>query len=899
MFVQEPNKQVKIAFVLDTPTLPDDLAKTAISSKRDRQLLEAIFDMLGLKEEDYYITYALKCSTPTKGLGVAEAKMCVNAYLGAELSIVNPRIVVTLGEYAMNVLTGLKGITKQRGEVVDALPSITNVKVLPTYGLAYTSYNDKAVEDFAKDIEKAYSYCLGIKKEVKTTQIVLCDTLDKIEDVIEYIQETKVVAFDFETTEIDDKVGLYADPNFTATCLSLSFQAGSSYVIPLNHFESPYTDKQQRGILRVLASEIFCNAEIKKIAHNAKFDMHVWNRLGMPKMTGKIYDTMLMHHLIDEVSPHGLKPISADLFPDTKDYEKEIKAYKWHLIPMRLLAPYAGTDTDLTFRIEAYFETILMESPELYNIFRNLTCPALKALFDAEVNGMLLDRTYLESNIIKARQILLDMEEELNDIPTVKKYVQAKTKEAKDEALNVLHDKIQALKDKSAESLKSKRLVLEEQLEKLTEADILKGKETTIKAKIAKLELETADKLKANTLKYLDKITAITTGIERCYTGLNFASSSQLSELLYTSRGFGFNRPKGEEGTATGESVIKQLQDTTGFVPLLMAYRSVAKTLGTYMVGMEKLTDSNNLVHTTYSLSGTSTGRLASKAPNLQNVPRGSTLKDERVVEVVGSIKKMFITRPDHYLVQVDYSQAELRLAAFFSKETVMLRAYADGKDLHTLTAMSASNLTEEDFYGLPKEKQKELRTGAKAGNFGLLYGMGWKGFKDYARDTYGVTYTDKEAQAYRDAFFNTYPNLLVWHENYRQLAKKDGYVTTLFGRRRHLTNIYSADEFKRAEDERAAINSPIQGTAGEFTVFAIALLRNRLPLEVSLVNTVHDSIIFQIPKNMMDIAIPIIKETCENLPIEKYFGVSLGDMSMKVDVEYSETNWKELKPYE
>ena len=654
MFVQEPKSSAKIAFVLDTPTLPDDLAKTAISSKRDRQLLDAIFDMLGLKEEDYYITYALKCSTPTKGLGVSEAKTCVNAYLRDELALVNPRIIVTFGEYAMNVLTGLKGITKQRGEVVDALPSITDVKVLPTYGLAYTSYNDKAIEDFAKDIEKAYSYCLGIKKEVKTTQIVLCDTLDKIEDAIEYIQETKVVAFDFETTEIDDKVGIYADPNFTATCLSLSFQAGSSYVIPLNHFESPYSAKQQRGILRVLAEQIFCNPEIKKIAHNAKFDMHVWNLLGMPKMLGKIYDTMLMHHLIDEVSPHGLKPISADLFPDTKDYEKEIKAYKWHLIPMRLLAPYAGTDTDLTFRIEAYLETILIESPELYNIFRNLTCPALKALFDVEVNGMLLDRTYLESNIIKARQILLDMEEELNDIPTVKKFTQAKTKEAKDEALNVLHDKIQALKDKSAESLISKRLVLEEQIEKLTDAELVKGKENTLRAKIAKLETETADKLKANTLKYLDKITAITTGIERCYEGINFGSSSQLSELLYTSKGFGFDRPKGEEGTATGESVIKQLQDTTGFVPLLMAYRSVAKTLGTYMVGMEKLTDENSLVHTTYSLSGTSTGRLCVGVDtlittNIGLLRIGDLIPNyEGVIPLLGDIKALTHTGEYH-----------------------------------------------------------------------------------------------------------------------------------------------------------------------------------------------------------------------------------------------------------
>lgn len=290
----------------------------------------------------------------------------------------------------------------------------------------------------------------------------------------------------------------------------------------------------------------------------------------------------------------------------------------------------------------------------------------------------------------------------------------------------------------------------------------------------------------------------------------------------------------------------------------------------------------------------------SSKNPNMQNIPRQAKIDNSVAEELVSRIKKIFVVpSTDYYLVQLDYAQAELRVAASFAKETTMLKAYAEGKDLHTVTAMSASGLTEAQWNALSDKEKKEYRSRAKAGNFGLLYGMGAEGFVEYARNNYKVIYTVDEAEKYRRKFFSTYPQLLVWHADYINRGKTQGFVRTLFGRKRHLPKINDSSDYVAAMDERVAINSPVQGTSGEFTIFAIALLRNRLHSSVKLVNTVHDSILYYVPRPLMEETVAILIETCEDLPIKQYFDVELKNVKMKVDIEYSETSWKELKPYE
>jgi hypothetical protein len=203
----------------------------------------------------------------------------------------------------------------------------------------------------------------------------------------------------------------------------------------------------------------------------------------------------------------------------------------------------------------------------------------------------------------------------------------------------------------------------------------------------------------------------------------------------------------------------------------------------------------------------------SSKDPNLQNIPTNSKLYDETSKIVTSFVKKSFTVPEGKTLIQLDYSQAELRVVASFANEKAMLTAYENDQDLHAVTAANMLKLSLEAFYELDKDTQKKWRTRAKAGNFGLLYGMSAGGFKDYARNNYGVELTDKEAEDTRKLFFQTYPNLLEYHATYIAKGRKFGYVRTLFGRKRHTPDIHSSDNLKRSNDERVGINCVTEDT--------------------------------------------------------------------------------------
>jgi len=251
--------------------------------------------------------------------------------------------------------------------------------------------------------------------------------------------------------------------------------------------------------------------------------------------------------------------------------------------------------------------------------------------------------------------------------------------------------------------------------------------------------------------------------------------------------------------------------------------------------------------------------------------------------------------------MQVDYSQAELRLIAEFSGDENMIDAYQTDKDLHAVTASTLVDQTLDDFYLLEEAMIADLRTKAKAGNFGLIYGMQPKGFVEYAYLQYGVVMTLEEAQHFRYKFFSLYPRILEYHALYIAKAEKYGYVRTLFGRKRHCDDINSEDDFKKGVAEREAINSPIQGTAGELTVFAITRIAARLQAaglthKVRLFNTVHDSIKLYFMPDVLHQLYYIVKEACENLPIQVAFNKSLTHVTMKVDFEVSDVSWGDLK---
>jgi DNA polymerase-1 len=263
--------------------------------------------------------------------------------------------------------------------------------------------------------------------------------------------------------------------------------------------------------------------------------------------------------------------------------------------------------------------------------------------------------------------------------------------------------------------------------------------------------------------------------------------------------------------------------------------------------------------------------------PNMQQVPR------ER--EYRACVKPV----PGRVLVKADYSQIELRIAAMLANEQRMLRAFAQGKDMHLETAAGIMGK-------IPEHITKEERKKAKAVNFGFLFSMGWEKFIIYAKDNYDVEFTEAQAKAYRDRYFEMWPGLHPWHERQRRLARRHKRVHSPLGRVRHLPDMDSSDKGVRAESERQAINSPVQSTASDIMLTAAMLLEKK---GIPVIGLVHDAGLFEVPEDQSDDACATVKEVMENDALnylKHKFGTEI-TVPIVAEVEVG-THWSEGKPY-
>lgn len=251
------------------------------------------------------------------------------------------------------------------------------------------------------------------------------------------------------------------------------------------------------------------------------------------------------------------------------------------------------------------------------------------------------------------------------------------------------------------------------------------------------------------------------------------------------------------------------------------------------------------------------TGRVQRRGVNLQQVPRNKL------------VRGVFGAAPGWFFVEADYSQIELRIAAFIAQEPTMLHLYATGQDIHMAMAM---RMTGKPASAVTPEERKR----AKAVNFGFLYGMGWNKFIKTAFVNYGLVVTEEESRAFRASFFAQFPQLIKWHGRQRSLAARFGRVETPMGRIRHLPDIESGNPEVRAEAERQAINSPVQGMASDMALLSLvhtAREFRRLGIEAYPIGTVHDAVNFEVRADDVARALPVIKRTMETLPLERLFG--------------------------
>ena len=327
----------------------------------------------------------------------------------------------------------------------------------------------------------------------------------------------------------------------------------------------------------------------------------------------------------------------------------------------------------------------------------------------------------------------------------------------------------------------------------------------------------------------------------------NLNSPKQLGEALFDKLGLP-PRKKNARGYSTDAETLESLRPYSPVIDEILKYRTYAKLLSTYVDGLTKVISTDSRIHTSFQNTVTATGRLSSTEPNLQNIPVRTPLGAE--------MRKMFIAGPGNVLVDADYSQIELRLLAHIAQDKVMLEGFRTGADIHTMTAAQV--------FGVPEELvTKQMRSSAKAVNFGIVYGISEFSL---AKD---IGVTRAEAKDYMDRYFATYAGVREYQKRIVEQAKADGYVSTLMGRRREIPELKDSNRMKRMFGERVALNMPIQGTAADIIKLAMIRVQARLKaegLQGRLVLQVHDELIVECPESEGETVAKLLEEEMEQV---------------------------------
>lgn len=331
---------------------------------------------------------------------------------------------------------------------------------------------------------------------------------------------------------------------------------------------------------------------------------------------------------------------------------------------------------------------------------------------------------------------------------------------------------------------------------------------------------------------------------------INWNSPQQVASVLYEDLKLPIvAMTKSGKPSTSSEEALPFLLDEHPIIEKLLKYREKVKLYQFIESWKEKIHPDTSRMYPSFKLHGTVTGRLSCEEPNLQQVPRDP------------EVRSLITAPPGWVLVEVDYSQVELRIAACLSKDKAMKRAFQTGEDIHVKTAMAIT--------GLPPEKiTKEMRKRAKAVNFGFVYGMGAAKFRTYAKTKYEVDLPEEEAYEFRRKFFELYSDLPTWHERQRNFVNTHGYVRTPIGRKRRLPEIMSRDEGIRKEAERQAINSPVQGAASDINLFAAIRIAKTFPGIVHIIATIHDAILMEIREDKVNEVLSQIKNLMEDREI-------------------------------
>jgi DNA polymerase-1 len=347
---------------------------------------------------------------------------------------------------------------------------------------------------------------------------------------------------------------------------------------------------------------------------------------------------------------------------------------------------------------------------------------------------------------------------------------------------------------------------------------------------------------------------------------INWNSPQQVSDVLFNKAGMPTLKLSGKTGKPSADAKVLKRLAMQGFTlpQQLLEYKFYYGANTKFLNQWGEFAKYDGRIHPNFNQTNVITGRTSCSNPNLQQVPRNKELRT------------LFTAPPGRKLIEADYSQIELRIAADYANEPTMIKIYREGGDIHTTTGCQLA--------GCPPDKlPKEMRSRAKAVNFGFLYGMWYNKFKEYAFDSYGVTVSVEEAKRFRELFFQKYSRLQDWHREMEMLCEANGGVENRFGQFMALPDVYNEDRWIRAAAVRKGINSPVQGTASQLLVgaaFEVDMLL-REEMDGYVVGTVHDALLADISEEYVDDAVKEIKRIMAHPRVMDIF-----EISFKVPIE-------------
>ena len=623
-------------------------------------------------------------------------------------------------------------------------------------------------------------------------------------------------------------------------------------------------------MLRKFGEEIIENPEVVKVAWNYKFDDQIFQKYNI-YYRGVCLDGMLAKYLLNEEKPNDLKSMVRRYLPEYGDYEKQDKFDKipWDKKEMEPLCHYGCQDTDYTLRLMLFFEKKLIDLG-LYNTYRNLIMTASRVLTSVEKNGLYVDRAFNQELLDSYLPKIEAAKEAIYNLPKVKKFTKLYNQ-----------SKIEKYIAK-----------LEEEIENL-DPEVDKRKIQSREQKIANIRAGVF-----TTKKESELIRPVSLG-----------SSVDLPQLMYSEEGFNFEvikkndtgNPSTDEETLTNLRLTVKKPDSPKavFLDSLLELRGLEKMYKTYIEGWHEKTQDDDRLHGRFLIHGTTSGRLSSAEPNAQQIPKTS---------VDPNIKKQLVAPKGTLYIASDFSQAELRIMAHLSGDETYLNAFNSGQDPHLAIAATKYHVPYDEALKIYEDENhpdhkiwKVRRKQAKQIAFGLIYGIGAKLLAVKLSDPKsGIIVTPEEAQKEMDIFFGQHPKLKTFLKKQEKFLRKNGYLVSLFGRKRRLPQIYSSDRGEEAYALRLALNFPCQSAASDMCLFGSILIyylmrQGKLPPTKS-VCLVHDAN-YQItkPENINTWSIYEMWQIYRNPLTKPYFGFQIDDLDMEMDFVIGRSMAEEL----